>query len=508
MNLDLVLRVRETGEVLGRLGAAAAAGQVSERLELRQRLLVQVGPRAPARPRPFEVADHPQQTVAKLPGLEARAAHDVLRLARIVGQAVQLGPRRIDELELAGVDGAQGRPVVVVERVVGLDVGGAFAGVQTQQERQQAAPALVREGRGRLGAERVENRRTEIDVTDRGLNPAAAESGFRQPHDQRHPSRAVVDEEAVEVLAVVAEPFPVVGCDHQKGPLEQASGLERLAQSSDQAVRVGDLRVVGPLRIARRERLGRLVGVVRLEQVQPQEERRARHLVEPGLGLPDRLRPPTLDGRQIQHARILDLELVVVAVEAPVDPPPPVQDEGADEASGAAARGGEILGQRRQPLVQRIADVLADTVNRGVDAGHDRAVRGESEGHRRHRVLEQDALAREPVEMRRLDLCVAVAAQTVGAQRIDRHQDDVPGLGGQVADGFGPGRNRGWPVGRFTGVGRCGAFRNRGRLPLAGEQRRDRKYRSHGTRPPAPQHDPLLCHIDHLQGAQYYENPS
>ena len=103
---DLALRVGETREVLGRLRAAAAAGQIAERLELRQRLLIEVRPRRVARPRPVEVADHPQQTVAESPRFGARAAYHVLRLPRILGQAVQLGFRCIDELERSSVNGA------------------------------------------------------------------------------------------------------------------------------------------------------------------------------------------------------------------------------------------------------------------------------------------------------------------------------------------------------------------------------------------------------------------
>ena len=184
-------------------------------------------------------------------------------------------------------------------------------------------------------------------MADRSRHPATAEAGFRQPNDQRHTRRAVVDEVAMEVLAVIAEALSVVARDDQERPLEQVPAFQHLAQPPDQAVRVRNLRVVWPLRIPRRIGLGRLVGIVRLEEMQPQEEGRAERLVEPGLRLLDRLRPLALNGPDVQHPHVLNLELVVVAVEAAIDSPSAVQDEGTDEASGAPAGGGQVLGECR-----------------------------------------------------------------------------------------------------------------------------------------------------------------
>ena len=48
-------------------------------------------------------------------------------------------------------------------------------------------------------------------------------------------------------------------------------------------------------------------------------------------------------------------------------------------------------------------------------------------------VLEQDAVGREPVDVRRLRPCVAVGGQAIGSQRVDRDEDDRSGRRGRLS---------------------------------------------------------------------------
>ena len=53
---------------------------------------------------------------------------------------------------------------------------------------------------------------------------------------------------------------------------------------------------------------------------------------------------------------------------------------------------------------------------------------GSVSGADRHRLLEQHAFAREPIEGRRLDVRRAVGADAVGARRVERDDDEVQAI--------------------------------------------------------------------------------
>ena len=53
------------------------------------------------------------------------------------------------------------------------------------------------------------------------------------------------------------------------------------------------------------------------------------------------------------------------------------------------------------------------------------AVRGQGYRHDREGALKASAIRRQAVDVGRLDLLVSVAAEMVGAQRVDGDQDDI-----------------------------------------------------------------------------------
>ena len=89
--------------------------------------------------------------------------------------------------------------------------------------------------------------------------------------DQRHVDRLVVEEQAVLLLAVIAEAFAVIRQQHDRRSVVELMRLQVVDEAADDLVGVGDLAVVGRvLREARRRR----VGLVRLVEMQEQERAR------------------------------------------------------------------------------------------------------------------------------------------------------------------------------------------------------------------------------------------
>ena len=98
-------------------------------------------------------------------------------------------------------------------------------------------------GRRRLSGE-LEKGGHEVDVRDRGRDHAAGELAAGEAQQERHADGGVVDEVAVVLLAVLAEPFAVVGGHRERGAAEQPAPLELAAEAADELVDVGDLGLV------------------------------------------------------------------------------------------------------------------------------------------------------------------------------------------------------------------------------------------------------------------------
>ena len=110
-----------------------------------------------------------------------------------------------------------------------------------------------------------EQRRHDVDMTH-GLVQSQPARASRELEDQRHVNRAVVDEIAVERLAVISQSLSMVGGHYDRGALEESPRLQILDELPDQRVRVGHLSIIRAPRVLRSIGLWRRVGIVRIEE--------------------------------------------------------------------------------------------------------------------------------------------------------------------------------------------------------------------------------------------------
>ncbi len=99
-------------------------------------------------------------------------------------------------------------------------------------------------------------------------------------------------------LSVIAEPLAMIAGEDDQRIVEQAAILEELPEAAEERIGVGHLAVIRPPGVLRQVGFGRRVGIVRVVEMEPDEERRVVvALVEPGLGGGDGLRLPTAEPR-------------------------------------------------------------------------------------------------------------------------------------------------------------------------------------------------------------------
>ena len=138
----------------------------------------------------------------------------------------------------------------------------------------------------------------------------------------------------MEGLAVATERFAVVaGDDPIRRP--RAEGGD---QPADQRIGGGDLSRVEVVRVLGAERLRRIVGIVRFEEVDPTEERcRRRQLLDPLDRRFHGLAARPLGRGQVPCFEIVVQEAIEVVVEASAEPESSVEHERADESAGPVA---------------------------------------------------------------------------------------------------------------------------------------------------------------------------
>ena len=254
----------------------------------------------------------------------------------------------------------------------------------TRPRRADRRGGLLREeipaGEPRVGrqAGQRQQRRREVDEAGRGLGDLSRRNAPGPADQKRDADRRVVEEEAVGLLAMLAEAFAMVRGDDEDRPRGVGARVDRVEEPPELRVDEGDLAVVGvggePLFVPGRSD----VRIVRVEEVKPEEEGAGAGAAEPGEGLPD----PLVGGGGSGEKGIRLVRVgrpVVPGRESPVEAEDPVQDEGGDEAAGVPSRGAEPLGQRRHRKARGRLAVVDEAMGRRFEPCQDRRVGGEGQ---------------------------------------------------------------------------------------------------------------------------------
>jgi hypothetical protein len=258
----------------------------------------------------------------------------------------------------------------------------------------------------------------------------------------------LVDEEAVPFLAVVVQALAVIADDDDDGAFEQIAIAEELDHAADLRVRERDLPLVGIAGIAALERFRRIVRGVRIVEMDPREKRRGAVLVDPRQRAVDDLVARALDRAHREDLVLGQIEVVEIGVEPLRDAPLRIEHVGRDEAPGRVAAGLQGLGERLLLVVEEVPAIVADAMLRRKAPGEERGVRRQRDGGRRARMIEEDAILRQRIEIRRPRARVAVRAQPVGTRRVQRDHDEVEGSRRHAArQGAQVGRTRHGPLG-------------------------------------------------------------
>ena len=264
--LGIVLR----GVVLA--GGGGGTRQVAEGAQPRQRLRVLLASLQAA----VGGAEAGQLPAHRLHQVRPRRG-EVLLFLRVVAEVVQLRQWKVDELEAAAHDSLQRRPAPVDRSRERLEI--ALVGVGGAPFREAEEAVAGQAGRG-SERERVEDRGQQVHVADRRRHGSGGQKR-RLVQDEGDAQRALVGEDAVGLLSVLAARLAVVAGHHDQraaGPSGFEDGIE---QGLEDRVRRRDLALVRVVAMLGGEGLRGHVGEVRLVDVHPQERGRGALRAQP-----------------------------------------------------------------------------------------------------------------------------------------------------------------------------------------------------------------------------------
>ncbi len=306
---------------------------------------------------------------------------------------MKLRPRRFDELEARHAQAAQRSPAELPRRVVGGRPQGAGRPVRPVPQQARAVAAGV-------GGQAAQLQHRRCDVGQRHVPPAdlARRQAIGQPQDQRHAQRGVVEQDAVGLLAVLAQALPVVGRQDDQRVGARAPGWPaRAAGGRPGCPRTPLRRRRGRRRSAARRAPGPRAGRARRRGATSRKNGlwrgRRSHSSAPSTR-PRASLTPWKRALRLVHVG----GAVVVQAEAAVEAEDAVEHVRGHERGRVVAGPGEPLGQRRRSQVARRHAVVDQPVRGGLQPRQQRGVRGKRQRHRGVGPAEEQARAGQAVD--------------------------------------------------------------------------------------------------------------
>ena len=253
--LDLVLRVGEARAIARSRRDERA--DVAERREPLARIRIDFNVRFRRRRRRRHPAFERAQLLLHPIAERGPFRIDVLRFRWILLQIVQFRTRRRDVLVAPGGERAEIAPSEMESRVNRFGIRAEAELLPGPGHQRHDARAL--ELFPGLDAEQVQRRRQDVDAPHRVGHAPTRHRVERRTNQERHVQGRLIHEEAVRAFAMLAEALAVIAHHDDHGVPREVVRVEVREQAAHLRIDEGDLADVRVTRIARRERLRRLV---------------------------------------------------------------------------------------------------------------------------------------------------------------------------------------------------------------------------------------------------------
>src|SRR5207245_2302075 len=200
-------------------------------------------------------------------------------------------------------------------------------------------------------------------------------------------------------------------------------------QPRDQApqfvISVGDFAVVKMVAILSVVRLGRIIRAVRIIEVKPEKKWAMSGLLQPVDRVSDAFRCFAIDQAQISFLEFLRGEGIVIEIKTASQSPTAVEHKRADHSPGRISMLFESLREGAELRSERLPGEILHAILKWIGSRENDRMRRPGERNLRDGVFKEDADVGEGIGRRSLHLLCAVATDVVGANSVDRDQNDI-----------------------------------------------------------------------------------
>ena len=253
----------------------------------------------------------------------------------------------------------------------------------------------------------------------------AGRSIFRQPDDQRHMHGGVVDEKAVRPFAVLSQTFAMVAAEHDDRVPIDSFLFQEAEKPPDLFIGKRDFSIVGLCRILATIRLGRTIRKMRIVEMHPKKKLLLRILRQPVQRHIGHHIARTLHLVEIRFVQTAEIEVVIIKIKSLIQSKARVQNRGGNHRPRLVPGLLEHRGQRGLQGTEFVAAEIVHAAQHRVGSRQHGRVRRQGHGNDREGTLKARSIRSQAVDVRRLDLLVSVAADMIGAQRVNRDQDHI-----------------------------------------------------------------------------------
>src|SRR5439155_26567390 len=172
-------------------------------------------------------------------------------------------------------------------------------------------------------------------------------------------------------------------------------------------------------------RLGRIIRAVRIIEVKPEKKWAMSGLLQPVDRVSDAFRCFAIDQAQISFLEFLRGEGIVIEIKTASQSPTAVKNKRADHSPGRISMLFESLREGAELRSERLPGEILHAILKWIGPRENDRVRRPGERNLRNSVFKEDAVVGEGIGRRSLHLLCAVATDVVGANSVDRDQNDI-----------------------------------------------------------------------------------
>ena len=227
------------------------------------------------------------------------------------------------------------------------------------------------------------------------------------------------------LFAVVTQAFAVITRQDDQRIRKTRLLLQERHQTAYLSIDKGNSPVIGASLVTAGVRLRRVVGVMGIVKMNPEEERPPGALLQPAQRFVDYHVTRSFHNVCLRFVKMVEVEVIEIGFKTLIQSIAGIEHRGAEECPCSIAVLVQDLSERDCAGWKRIGGEVVHARGHGKASGKERSVCGKSQRNHGKGMSVAHGRTRQRIDVGRLNQPVAVAPQVVGTYRVNSNNDDI-----------------------------------------------------------------------------------